>query len=52
MEDNYKEFLQKQMDYIIFNLEILDKSIDSAELQNDQFVLDFYDKINEISVRK
>ena len=40
------------MDYIIFNLEILDKSIDSAELQNEQFVLDFYDKINEISVRK
>lgn len=52
MEDNYKEFLQKQMDCIIFNLEILDKSIDSAELQNEQFVLDFYDKINEISVRK
>lgn len=52
MEDNYKEFLQKQMDYIIFNLEILDKSIDSAKLQNEQFVLDFYDKINEISVRK
>ena len=52
MEDNYKEFLQKQMDYILFNLEIIDKSISSLELQNEQFVLNFYDKLNEISVRK
>lgn len=52
MEDNYKEFLQKQMGLIILNLEIIDKYIDSAELQNEQFVLDFYDKLNKISIRK
>lgn len=52
MEDNYKEFLQKQMDHIILNLEIIDKFIDSAKLQNEQFVLDFYDKLNKISIRK
>ena len=52
LPDNYKEFLQKQMDHIILNLEIIDKSIDSAELQNEQFVLDFYDKLNKISIRK
>ena len=52
MEDNYKEFLQKQINCIISNLEILDKFITSAKLQNEQFILDFYDKLNEISVRK
>jgi len=40
------------MNYIIFNLEILDRFIDSNELRNEQFVLDFYDKLNSISVRK
>lgn len=44
--------MQKQMDYLLFNLEILDRAINSEELQNEQFVLDFYDKLNEISVRK
>lgn len=37
---------------MLFNLELLDKSISIAGLQNEQFVLDFYDKLNEISVRK
>lgn len=52
MEDKYIQYLQLQMARILFNLELLDKSIDSAELQNEQFVLDFYDKLNKISVRK
>ena len=46
------EFMQETMSGIISNLEMLDKFIDSAELQNEQFVIDFYDKLNKISVRK
>ena len=33
-------------------LECVDKEISTSLLQNEQFVLDFYDKLNEISVRK
>ena len=33
-------------------LESIDDLIDKEELQNEQFVLNFYDTINEISVRK
>lgn len=51
-EDPYVEFIKKRIAKIIFNLELLDKSITEAELQNEQFVLDFYDKLNEISIRK
>lgn len=40
------------MAQILFNLELLDKSISIESLQNEQFVLDFYDKLNEISIRK
>lgn len=33
-------------------LEEIDKNVFELSLQNEQFVLDFYDKLNEISVRK
>lgn len=33
-------------------LELIDSSINESLLKDEQFVLDFYDKINEISVRK
>lgn len=47
-----KEILQKLMNNAIDILEIIDSSITNSLLQNEQFVLNFYDKINEISVRK
>lgn len=47
-----KEVLQKLMNNAIDILEIIDSSITNSLLQNEQFVLNFYDKINEISVRK
>lgn len=37
---------------VLLTLETLDKLISSVQLQNEQFVLDFYDKLNEISIRK
>lgn len=33
-------------------LEGIDKKVSELSLKNEQFVLDFYDKLNEISVRK
>lgn len=33
-------------------LEIIDETVSDSLSQNEQFVLDFYDRINEISVRK
>lgn len=33
-------------------LEGIDRQVSDSLLQNEQFVLDFYDKVNEISVRK
>lgn len=50
--NNYIDFLKKQFHDIIFNLEIIDKIITEKGLQHEQFILDFYDKLNEISVRK
>ena len=50
--NNYINFLKKQFHDIILNLEIIDKIITEKDLQHEQFILDFYDKLNEISVRK
>ena len=50
--NDYINFLKKQFHDIIFNLEIIDKAITEKGLQHEQFILDFYDKLNEISVRK
>lgn len=50
--NDYIDFLKKQFNDIIFNLEIIDKIITEKGLQHEQFILDFYDKLNEISVRK
>lgn len=33
-------------------LELIDKEVSDSLVQNEQFVLDFYDKLNEISIRK
>lgn len=33
-------------------LKQVDKLVDEYGLKNEQFVLDFYDEVNEISVRK
>lgn len=51
-KDDYVDFLRQELRYILFKLEILDREITSKNLQNEQFILDFYDKLNEISVRK
>ena len=50
--NDYIDFLKKQFHDIIFNLEIIDKIITEKRIQYEQFILDFYDKLNEISVRK
>lgn len=56
MESYYKDFyvkyLKAQMEKLLSELETIDKSITDSELYNEQFVLDFYDKLNEVSVRK
>lgn len=44
--------LQGMMKVCINLLESIDDLIDKEKLQNEQFVLNFYDVINEISVRK
>lgn len=40
------------MRVILELLELIDKEVSESQLQNEQFVLDFYDKLNDISVRK
>lgn len=44
--------LKLAMKYLLADLLKIDATIDELELNNEQFVLDFYDKINEVSVRK
>ena len=51
-KDDYVDFLRRELSYILFKLDILVREITSKNLQNEQFILDFYDKLNEISVRK
>ena len=55
MEDNkedIKSAMKKQLEELTRYLVIIDTLIDLADLGNEQFVLDFYDRLNEISVRK
>lgn len=47
-----KTSLQWSMEECLKLLEAIDKEVDTLNLQNEQFVLNFYDKINEISIRK
>ena len=47
-----EEVLKHLMKVTLELLECVDKEISTSLLQNEQFVLDFYDKLNEISVRK
>ena len=51
-EENIKSTIKFSMTRALFLLEQIDKLIDKHNLKNEQFVLDFYDKVNEISVRK
>lgn len=44
--------IKLSMRFILFSLEKLDKVIIKKGIQNKQFVLNFYDDINEISVRR
>lgn len=37
---------------ILTDLERIDSEVDRLGLKDEQWVLDFYDKLNEISVRK
>jgi hypothetical protein len=46
------DFIRELMREVLRKLESIDKEIDITQLKNEQFVLDFYDKVNEISVRK
>lgn len=47
-----KEILKWQMEKCLEALEKIDSDISKSMVQNEQFVLDFYDKLNEISVRR
>lgn len=47
VEQSLKEHAWKVIDYV----ELVYKEIKSKHLQNRQWVLDFLDKLNEISVR-
>ena len=47
-----EEVLKHLMKVTLELLECVDKEISTSLLQNEQFVLDFYDKLNEISVRR
>lgn len=49
--DNEKNRLWKVCQVSIKMLEELMKQIEDAGLQNEQFVLDWLDKLNEISVK-
>lgn len=40
------------MDIALSMLEVIDDTVSKSLLQNEQFVLDFYDRINEVSVRR
>lgn len=40
------------MKHTLLWLEEIDKEVSNSLLQNEQFVLDFYDRLNEISIRK
>lgn len=51
-EEDIKSTIKFFMTRALFSLEQIDKLIDKYHLKNEQFVLDFYDKVNEISVRK
>lgn len=44
--------LQELMKSVLEILELIDKEVSESLVQNEQFVLDFYDKLNEISIRK
>lgn len=44
--------LSNQLKQLIDKLEAIDELISQEGLRNEQFVLDFYDKLNEISIRK
>lgn len=43
-----RQLISIALDY----LEYIDKLVDRYKLQNEQFILDFYDEVNQISVRK
>lgn len=47
-----EESLKSYMQICIDLLEVLDKEVSKSLMQNEQFVLDFYDKLNAISIRR
>ena len=51
MKEEDIDKLKSLLDSELANLEQLDKTIRDLGLQNEQFILDFYDNLNEISVR-
>lgn len=51
MKEEDIDKLKSLLDSELANLEQLDKKIRNLGLQNEQFILDFYDNLNEISVR-
>lgn len=52
IKDTHIKYIKKQITDILYSLEFLDKYISLIGVQNEQFILDFYDKLNEISIRK
>lgn len=47
-----KQILRWKMEQCLKELEKIDSETSKSQLHNEQFVLNFYDKINEISIRK
>lgn len=46
------EYLKRVMLSILDDLNFIDKIIEIHSLNNEQFVLNFYDELNKISVKK
>ncbi len=48
---NIEESLKEAMEKYLSVIDILDKEVRSRELQNEQWFIEWQDKLNEISVR-
>lgn len=51
-KEYYSKYIKEQITKVLEDLEKLDKMIAVSSLQNEQFIINFYDKLNEISVRR
>lgn len=52
LKEEQHAVIKEELAKLINSLNAVDVIISLAHLENEQYVLDFYDKLNEISVRK